>query len=53
MTELERKQIEHLKQRKDSLIDNFIGACEEINRQIDDVRKGFWLRAVKAESEEE
>ena len=29
-----KMQLERLKQRKESLIDEFIGACEEINKEI-------------------
>ena len=47
MTALERKQIEYLKKQKDSLIDAFMGACEEINEQIKDVKNGTWLKEVQ------
>ena len=47
MTYLEKKQIEYLKRQKDALIDSFIGACEEINEQIKDVKNGTWLKEVK------
>ena len=29
-----KRQIERLEQRKESLVDEFIGACEEINKEI-------------------
>ena len=53
MNYLERKQIAYLKAQKDILIDNFIGACEAINDQIDDVRSGEWLKSIKEEKSEE
>ena len=53
MTPLERKQIEYLKREKDTLVDNFIGACEEINNQIKDVKSGHWLAEIKKKSQKE
>ena len=47
MKPIERQHIEYLKREKDTLVDNFIGACEEINRQIKDVKSGEWLRQVQ------
>ena len=44
MTREEKKQIEYLKKRKDELIDQFIGAAEEINSQIKDVKTGVWRK---------
>lgn len=49
MTYLEKKQIEYLKKQKDALIDSFMGACEEINAQIKDVKNGTWLKEVQNE----
>jgi hypothetical protein len=46
MTYAERKQIEYLKQRKNNLIDEFIGACNEINNQIKEVKSGEWAKEV-------
>lgn len=34
-----RKQIERLKKRKESLIDEFIGACTEINNEIKEFKR--------------
>lgn len=44
MTKEEKKQIEYLKKRKEELIDQFIGAAEEINAQIKDVKTGVWRK---------
>ncbi len=44
MTKEEKKQIEYLKKRKEELIDQFIGAAEEINAQIKDVKMGVWRK---------
>ena len=44
MTYEEKKQIEYLQSRKNTLIDEFIGACEEINKQIKEVRSGEWIK---------
>ena len=51
MTYEERCQIEYLQNRKDELLSKFIGACEEINAQIDDVRKGVWLQKRSKEEQ--
>lgn len=50
MNYLERKQIAYLKTQKDILIDNFIGACEAINDQIDDVKSGLWLKELQSQT---
>jgi hypothetical protein len=47
MTQQERKQIDYLKKQKDELIDRFIGACEQINDLIDEVRSGVWAREME------
>ena len=47
MTYEERRQISYLKDRKDQLLDQFIGACEEINRQIDEVKSGSWRKKLR------
>ena len=44
---VERKQMEYLKREKDILCHRFIGACEEINREIADVRSGEWFKSVQ------
>ena len=53
MTPIERQHLKYLQKEKDTLVDNFIGACEEINRQIKDVKSGEWLKHMQTESEEE
>lgn len=40
----EKKQITYLQKRKDELLENFIGACTEINKQIDEVKNGAWAK---------
>jgi len=47
MTYEERQQIIYLKNRKDTLLYQFIGACEEINKQIDEVRNGEWKKQTE------
>lgn len=44
---MERKRIEHLKQRKENLMYEFIGACEEVNNQIKEVKSGKWLEEME------
>ena len=51
MTALERKQLKYLKAEKERLVDSFIGACEEINAQIKDVKSGEWRRRMLDGSE--
>jgi len=53
MTQLEKNQIEYLKKKKDDLVCSFIGACEEINDQIKDVKSGRWLKETMKEQEHE
>lgn len=48
MEQIEKKQIEYLKKRKEALISGFIVACEEINDQIKDVKSGKWLEEMTA-----
>lgn len=50
--EIEKRQIEILKKRKDNLIYEFIGACENINEQIKDVRSGKWIKEIRGEVDE-
>lgn len=52
MEQIEKKQIEYLKKRKEALISGFIDACEEINDQIKDVKSGKWLEEMKEASNE-
>lgn len=47
LTDREKKQIDYLQNRKMELIDNLMGACEEINAQIKEVKNGNWLRCVE------
>lgn len=47
MTDIEEKQIEYLKHRKELLIDDLVSACEEINRQIKEVKTGEWKRKLE------
>lgn len=47
MTELEKGQLAILLKRKEMLIDNMIGAVEDINQQIKEVKNGTWLRDLK------
>lgn len=47
MTPEEKAQIEYLRKRKSDIIENLVYACEEINRQIADVKAGRWLKAIK------
>lgn len=49
--QIEKKQIEYLKKRKEALISGFIDACEEINDQIKDVKSGKWLEEMKENSD--
>lgn len=51
MTREEKRQIEYLKKRREELIDQFIGAAEEINAQIKDVKTGIWRKERKGEEE--
>ena len=51
MTHAEKKQIEYLKSRRNTLIDEFIGACDEINAQIKEVRAGIWLEKQREKKE--
>ena len=52
MKPIERKQLLYLQQKKLTLIDNFIGAAEEINDQIKEVKSGRWLKEIsKGENE--
>ena len=44
----EKMQIKYLQERKSFLIDQFIGACEEINEQIKAVKNGEWKKAQEA-----
>ena len=48
LTHEEKAQIAYLQQRKSFLIDQFIGACEEINDQIKAVKNGEWKKAQEA-----
>lgn len=41
----ERKQLRYLLERKNDLIDNFIGACDEIANQIVEVKNGNWWKS--------
>lgn len=41
------EQIEYLKHRKELLIDDLVSACEEINRQIKEVKTGEWKRKLE------
>ena len=43
----EKMQIKYLQDRKSFLIDQFIGACEEINEQIKDVKSGRWKKQLE------
>lgn len=43
----EKAQIEYLRKRKSDIIENLVYTCEEINRQIADVKAGRWLKAIK------
>ena len=52
MTPIERQHLEYLKKEKETLVDNFIGACEEINNQIKDVKSGEWLRQMQKAKED-
>jgi hypothetical protein len=52
MKPIERKQLLYLQQKKLTLVDNFIGAAEEINDQIKEVKSGRWLKEIsKGENE--
>lgn len=51
MEQIEKKQIEYLKKRKEALISGFIDACEEINDQIKDVKSGKWLEEMKEDND--
>ena len=43
----EKNQIAYLQKRKDELLENFIGACQEINNQILEVKNGSWIHDVE------
>ena len=51
LNEVERNQIEYLRQYKVSLIDRLIGACEAVNEEIKAVKSGEWYRQMKGEQE--
>ena len=40
-------QIKYLQERKNFLIDQFIGAAEEINEQIKAVKSGEWKKKME------
>jgi hypothetical protein len=48
----ERRQLRYLLKRKNDLIDNFIGACEELSNQIIEVRNGNWWKEQLEEEKE-
>ena len=52
MNAIERKHLNYLKAEKERLLDSFIGACEEINEQIKDVKSGEWRRRILDGSKE-
>ena len=48
----ERRQLRYLLKRKNDLIDNFIGACDELSKQIIEVRNGNWWKEQLEEEKE-
>lgn len=53
MTPLEKKQITYLQKRKNDLIDQFIGQCNEINEQIKEIKNGEWIKEVDKKGAEQ
>ena len=51
MNYMERKQIAYLQKQKEELVNNFIGACEQINQQIKDVKAGIWVKEMELKNE--
>ena len=47
MTIIEKNQLDYLQKKKFELLDNFIGGCEEINRQIEEVKSGEWCKQIE------
>jgi len=43
----EKNQIAYLQKQKDELLERFIGACEEINKQISEVKDGHWIKQIE------
>lgn len=46
MKSIEKQQIEMLRRHKQLLISKLVCDCEEINRQIAEVKSGKWLRRI-------
>lgn len=46
MKDIEQKQLEYLEKQKYMILDNFVGALEQINSQIKDVKSGAWLKEM-------
>ena len=44
MNEMERRQLEYLRKRKEDLISALVGAATEINQQIAEVKSGAWYK---------
>lgn len=50
MNNLEKGQLAILLKRKEMLIDNMVGAVEDINQQIKEVKSGTWLKEVQGKA---
>ena len=44
LNSLERKELERLERRKDAVIYQMMGACDEINEEIKAVKNGSWYQ---------
>lgn len=51
MRNIEKQQIEMLRRYKQLLIAKLVDDCEEINKQIADVKSGEWLRRIIGKEE--
>lgn len=47
----ERKQVEYLNNLKLIALEDFIGKCELLNRQIREVKNGMWYDVILKEEE--
>lgn len=46
MKSIEKQQIELLRRHKQLLIAKLVEECEEINKQIAEIKSGEWLRRI-------
>jgi len=51
MRNIEKQQIELLRKHKQLLIAKLVEDCEEINKQIAEIKSGEWLRRIIGKEE--